>query len=177
MIAKIILLMIITPCLGECEPGGGRFTVPPAVEHYVECVESGGECRYSEARITTYVPEWAGINCDHDCSVGAWSIPLEENVSAACGPSLPFETKVYIYTPWGEVIERLCHDRGGAVRDWLNVDVYMTPEQHEERPLYGHSWPVVWELPKLEQGEGFQNESHQRGVSWRQVQNLIHHPN
>lgn len=138
---------------------------------YATCLAQGGDCAYSETRVTSYVPELGGINCDHDCSVGAWSIPLESEVSVACGPSFPFETRVYIFTPWGEVLERLCHDRGGAIHDFTNVDVYMTLEEHEERPLYGHDWPVVWELPEVaDRGELAATKALRRAVQGKGVE-------
>ena len=118
-----------------------------AIILYAMCMAQGGECVVVEARVTSYVPDWGGINCDHDCSVGAFNVPLKEKVSAACGPSYPWNTEVMILAPWGEVITRYCHDRGGLVTD-KNVDVFMTPEEHEEMPLYGHNWPVVFKLPE-----------------------------
>lgn len=116
---------------------------PNLIALLIFLVVTGTPFTYVEdARITSYVPARGGINCDSDCSVGAFSTPIEYGITAACGPSYPWNTRVLIFTPWGDIVERYCQDRGGAITD-INVDIAMTPEQHDALPLYGY-WPTIW---------------------------------
>jgi hypothetical protein len=94
-----------------------------------------------DARVTSYVPEHGGVNCMEPCDKTAFMSEIEYGVTAACGPSWPWNTRVVVFTPW-RTYEFRCQDRGGGITD-DRVDVAMTPDQHDRLPLYGN-WPVVW---------------------------------
>ena len=93
-----------------------------------------------DARVTSYVPEYGGINCMEPCDKTAFMSEIEYGVTAACGPDWPWNTRVVVFAPW-QTYEFRCQDRGGAITN-DRVDIAMTPEQHKT-PLYGN-WPVVW---------------------------------
>jgi len=113
---------------------------------YALCMALGPNCAIvPDARVTSYVPQWGGINCMEPCDKTAFMSPVVYGETAACGPSWPWNTHVAIFTPWGQVIERRCQDRGGAITD-RHVDIAMTPEEHDRLPLYGY-WPVLWFYP------------------------------
>ena len=108
---------------------------------FLFCFISGGSCQFVEsARVTTYAPELSGINCQEPCNLTGYLLPLEYGVGAACGLSIPYNTRVYIEgVGW-----RVCNDHGGAIDD-DEVDILI---QAEEYP----SWmagmrDTVWVFP------------------------------
>lgn len=107
------------------------------------CVASGGHCRHEPAaRVTEYVPEWGGINCAEPCNLTASMTPVTPGVTAACGPSIPFGTRVYIEgVSW-----RTCQDRGGAI-DNDEVDVAVKPIDYMMHGING-THAVTWVLPR-----------------------------
>ena len=125
------------------------MTIPAAVA-YAVCLALGNHCVIEpEARVTSYVPEWGPpLQCMEPCDRTAFMSPILYGETAACGPGMPWNTEVLIFAPWGQVIERRCQDRGGAITD-DRIDIAMTPAEHEARPLYGN-WPVLWILPAPE---------------------------
>jgi len=82
---------------------------------YLFCIMSGGSCVYEEeAHVTTYAPEFGdALNCMEPCDITASGLEVDYGRTIACGPSIPFGTKVYI-DGWGW---RTCDDRGGAIND------------------------------------------------------------
>ena len=93
------------------------FILPPLVS-----ASSRGEVPFrSEGKVTTYAPALGGINCQGDCRVTASGREVETGVTAACGPDVPFGTRVLLFYPWG-VEGRVCWDRGGSIVDG-EVDV------------------------------------------------------
>jgi len=108
---------------------------------YQLCMMGGGECLYEEnSRVTTYLPEKGGANCDSDCSITAYSEPVDYERGIACGPSIPYGTPVYIQGfGWrGE-----CKDLGGGITD-NRLDVAMRLED-EGNWIHG-DFQVVWVL-------------------------------
>ena len=106
------------------------------------CLAIGGHCLYEPAaRVTEYVPEWGGINCAPPCHLTASMTPVTPGVTAACGPSIPFGTRVYI----NDIGWRTCQDRGGAIDD-DEIDVAVEPGEFMRLGINGHH-AVVWVLP------------------------------
>ncbi len=93
-----------------------------------------------DARVTEYVPEWGGINCMEPCHLTGYLTPIIYGTTAACGLSIPWNTSVHIFTPWGKYV-RYCQDHGGGIDD-DEVDVAVLPADHP-LGLYGY-WDVVW---------------------------------
>jgi len=110
---------------------------------YLLCIANGSNCVYVEdARITEYVPEMGGANCSEPCDKTASMTPIEYGETAACGPSIPFGTHVYIE----DVGWRTCQDRGGLIEN-DEVDVAVRPSDYLELGINGHR-PVVWVFPQ-----------------------------
>ena len=109
---------------------------------YLLCVVSGGECLYVEdARVTEYVPELGGLNCEEPCDKTAYMTPVLYGETAACGPDIPYATRVYIQ----DVGWRVCQDHGGAI-DNDEVDVAVRPDEYLVKGYSGYR-NVVWILP------------------------------
>ena len=113
-----------------------------ALAFYLFCIASGGQCMYVEnAHVTEYAPELGGHNCQEPCDLTAFMTPLIYGETAACGPSIPYGTRVYIEgVGW-----RTCQDRGGAIDD-DEVDIAVLPEDYLQFGFSGHR-DVVWILP------------------------------
>ena len=106
------------------------------------CMAFGGNCIHEPAaRVTEYVPAWGGINCSEPCDLTASMTPVTAGVTAACGPGIPFGTRVFIE----DVGWRTCQDRGGAIDD-DEIDVAVEPEDFMLRGINGHH-AVVWVMP------------------------------
>lgn len=74
--------------------------------------------------VTAYTagPESTGKRPDDPgYGITASGEPVQAGVTVACPPDLPFGTEVMIE----DIGERVCHDRGGAIRG-NRIDVYMT---------------------------------------------------
>jgi hypothetical protein len=114
--------------------------------------QGGMECIFVEkAKVTEYVPEWGGINCQEPCDMTAFMVPVQYGVTAACGPDIPYNTIVTFVTPWGEVVTRRCQDRGGGVGN-EHIDVAMPPDDNGY--YYSMSqggWPALWCWPVQEE--------------------------
>ncbi len=108
---------------------------------YLFCVVNGGRCLYVEdARVTEYSPEMGGLNCDGTCEHTAFMTPVTYGLTAACGPGIPFGTRVYIE----RVGWRTCQDRGGLIED-DEVDVAVRAREYQKLGIDGRR-PVVWLL-------------------------------
>ena len=109
---------------------------------YLLCVVSGGECLYVEdAHVTEYVPELGGLNCEEPCDKTAYMTPVIYGETVACGPDIPYATRVYIQgVGW-----RVCQDRGGAIEN-NEIDVAVRPEEYLIMGYSGYR-KVVWVLP------------------------------
>lgn len=106
---------------------------------FLICLISGGSCLFvPAAHITEYAPELGGINCLAPCDLTAYLEPIRYGETAACGPSIPYGTQVYIES----VGWRTCLDRGGAIDD-QEVDIATHPDD-----LYTQSgyYDTVWIL-------------------------------
>ena len=109
---------------------------------YLFCVANGATCLYVEdARITEYAPEMGGNNCEEPCDMTAYMTPVLYGETAACGPSIPYGTRVFI----DQVGWRICQDRGGAIDD-DEVDVAVRPTDYLRRGINGHR-SAVWIYP------------------------------
>lgn len=109
---------------------------------YLLCVANGVACVYVEdARITEYAPELGGHNCLEPCDRTAFMTPIIYGETAACGPNIPYGTRVYI----DRVGWRTCQDRGGAIED-DEVDVAVRPHEYLMRGINGFR-SAVWVLP------------------------------
>lgn len=110
---------------------------------FLFCLANGGNCAYvEEARITEYSPEMGGCNCEEPCDRTASMTPIVYGETAACGPGIPYGTRVYIE----DVGWRICQDRGGAIDD-DEVDVAVRPEEYLKLGIDGYR-PVVWVFPE-----------------------------
>jgi hypothetical protein len=116
-----------------------------ALAIYLLCVANGANCLYVEgARVTEYVPELGGVNCEEPCHLTAFMTPILYGETAACGPSIPYGTRVYIEgVGW-----RTCQDRGGSIDD-DEVDVAVRPSEYLVLGINGYR-DVVWLLPDEE---------------------------
>ena len=105
------------------------------------CLAFGGSCLFvPDANVTVYAPELGGHNCLEPCDQTAYLEPLQYGIGAACGPSIPYGTRVYI----DGIGWRTCNDRGGAIDD-DEVDVLIRAAEYP-------SWMsglrgVVWVMP------------------------------
>jgi 3D (Asp-Asp-Asp) domain-containing protein len=109
---------------------------------YLLCVISGDECFYVEnARVTEYVPELGGQNCEEPCDKTAYMTPVIYGETVACGPDIPYSTRVYIQ----DVGWRICQDHGGAI-DNDEIDVAVPPHEYLVMGYSGYR-NVVWVLP------------------------------
>ena len=109
---------------------------------YLFCLANGGACTFvADAHVTEYAPEMGGHNCEEPCDKTAYLTPVIYGETAACGPNIPFGTRVYIE----DVGWRTCQDHGGAIDD-DEVDVAV---EEEDYLLYGISGyhDVVWLFP------------------------------
>ncbi len=108
----------------------------------VFCIVTGGHCLHElAARVTEYVPEWGGHNCMEPCDLTASMTPVVPGVTAACGPGIPFGTRVFIE----DVGWRTCQDRGGAI-DNDEIDVAVEPGDYMRLGI-NRSHAVTWVLP------------------------------
>jgi 3D (Asp-Asp-Asp) domain-containing protein len=109
---------------------------------YLFCVVNGGNCLYvKDAHVTEYAPELGGHNCQEPCDKTAYGTPVLYGETAACGPNIPYGTRVYIE----EVGWRACQDRGGAIED-DEVDVAVRSSDYLVSSITGYRG-VVWVLP------------------------------
>jgi 3D (Asp-Asp-Asp) domain-containing protein len=109
---------------------------------YLFCLVNGGNCLYVEdARVTEYVPELGGTNCEEPCDLTAYMTPVIYGETAACGPNIPYGTQVFIE----DVGWRTCQDRGGAIDD-DEIDVAVPPDEYLVSGISAHR-TVVWVLP------------------------------
>lgn len=116
---------------------------------YAVCVANHGEvaCHVNlNATVTEYVPELGTpMQCMEPCDMTAFMVPVTYGETAACGPGWEFNTRVTIFTPWGEKIVRYCQDRGGGVED-DHVDIAMPlTENGFYYSSWDGGWPVIWE--------------------------------
>jgi len=117
-----------------------------AIILYAICMTHGGECVVVEdARVTSYAWELGGINCQEPCHLTAFMSPVVFGQTAACGPDMPWRTKVTIFMPYGPIV-RYCEDRGGAITN-ERVDIAMGLEEIKNNPIHG-DFLVLWELPR-----------------------------
>lgn len=109
---------------------------------YLLCAANGVDCLFvKDAHITEYVPELGGNNCSEPCDMTAFMTPVIYGETAACGPTIPYGTRVYIEgVGW-----RTCQDRGGAIDD-DEVDVAVRPAEYLRLGIGGYR-DVVWLLP------------------------------
>ena len=83
-------------------------------------------CIYvQDANVTVYSPELGGINCQEPCDLSSYMQPLDYDLGAACGPSVPYGALVFIEG----VGMRKCLDHGGAIDD-DEVDVLVHAEEY-----------------------------------------------
>ena len=127
------LLMLFVLLAGRDQPANEAEAI------YMLCELSGGECVYEEeTRCTSYVPLYGGINCDGDCSITAYSEPVDYTRTIACSEEMPYGTDVFIE---GFGFRGACLDTGGAITTG-RIDVAMLPE---DRGSFIHATlPVVW---------------------------------
>ena len=116
----------------------------PTAILFALCLLFGGRCTYHPAaRMTEYVPAAGGINCMEPCNITASMEPVQYGLTAACGPNIPFHTRVYTKaTGW-----RTCHDRGGLIGD-DEVDVAVLPADYLQHGFDGQH-PTLWVLPRM----------------------------
>ncbi len=113
-----------------------------ALAIYLFCIANGGNCVLVEdAHITEYAPELGGHNCEEPCDKTAYMTPIIYGETAACGPNIPYGTRVYIE----KVGWRTCQDHGGAIDD-EEVDVAVRPDELLRRGISGYK-DVVWLFP------------------------------
>jgi len=110
-----------------------------ALAIYLVCIMTGGTCLFAEgAHVTEYAPLMGGINCQEPCELTASMTPVLYGTTAACGPGIPFGTRVFV----DQVGWRTCLDRGGAIED-DEVDVAVLPAEYLQRGISGYH-DVVW---------------------------------
>lgn len=109
---------------------------------YLFCLANGGSCQYVDnARVTEYAPELGGTNCLEPCDLTAYMVPVVYGETAACGPTIPYGTRVHIEgIGW-----RTCQDHGGAIDD-DEVDVAVRGQDYLVGGISGYR-DVVWVLP------------------------------
>jgi hypothetical protein len=116
-----------------------------ALAIYLLCVANGANCLYvQDAHVTEYVPELGGHNCEEPCNMTAFMTPILYGETAACGPDIPYGTRVFI----DSVGWRTCQDRGGAI-DNDEVDVAVRAVDYLRLGINGYR-DVVWLLPDAE---------------------------
>jgi hypothetical protein len=113
-----------------------------ALAIYLLCVANGASCLYvQDAHVTEYVPELGGHNCEEPCNMTAFMTPILYGETAACGPDIPYGTRVFI----DGVGWRTCQDRGGAI-DNDEIDVAVRAMDYLRLGINGYR-DVVWLLP------------------------------